>query len=198
MTWIKICGLTRSEDVTAAEKGGADALGFVLVETSPRAITLVQAADLIKLTELPAFVLTKDRPPADLIATVLATGASGVQPYGLHADDAAQAATEVGLMVLRPVALGDDLDQIPEAQYPLFDTKTPSGEGDGGRMLDPDLVPATTRPFILAGGLTAGNVAKIVAAKQPWGVDVSSGVETRPGIKDSTLIEAFVEAVRNS
>jgi phosphoribosylanthranilate isomerase len=176
---------------------GADALGFVLVPRSPRFITIDQAADLIKLSELPAFVLTKDLSPADLIATALATGATGVQPYGLHASEAAQSATEVGLSVLRPVDPGEDLASMPGDQYPLFDSKNRAGEGTGGRMVDPSWLPNGGRDYVLAGGLTAENVAGVISRSYPWGVDVSSGVEARPGVKEEGLLNLFVEAVRN-
>ena len=198
MTWLKVCGLTRPQDVRAAEVAGADALGFVLVPSSPRMITIDQAADLIKLTELPAFVLTKDLSPADLIATALATGATGVQPYGLHAPEAAQAATEVGLSVLRPVDPGEDLASIPDDQYPLIDSKNRAGEGRGGQLVDPLSLPNGGRDYVLAGGLTPENVAGVIARTHPWGVDVSSGVESRPGVKDESLIQLFVDAVRNA
>jgi phosphoribosylanthranilate isomerase len=177
---------------------GADALGFVLVPSSPRLITIDQAADLIKLTELPAFVLTRDLSPADLIATALATGATGVQPYGLHAPEASQAATEVGLSVLRPVDPGEDLTSIPNDQYPLFDSKTRAGEGSGGQLVDTRSLPKGGREYVLAGGLTAENVADVITSTHPWGVDVSSGVESRPGVKDEALIHSFVDAVRNA
>ncbi len=198
MTWLKICGLTRGQDVKAAESAGADALGFVLVNTSPRVINVDDAAQLIKLSELPAYLLTKDLPPTELIAAALATGASGVQPYGLHASEAAQAATEVGLSVLRPVGPGDRLAEIPLDQYPLFDSKSKTGEGNGGRLFDARTLLATDRSFVLAGGLTPANVAGVISTTHPWGVDVSSGVEIRPGQKDENLIRLFVEAVRDA
>ncbi|HJU52295.1 MAG TPA: phosphoribosylanthranilate isomerase [Acidimicrobiia bacterium] len=198
MTWVKICGLTRPEDVAAVERAGADALGFVLIASSPRAITIDQAADLIGGTETPTFILTKDLPPPELVAAVLATGATGVQPYGLHAAEAAAAATEVGLQVLRPVDPGEDLAEIPLDQYPLFDTKSKGGDGNGGRMVDTANLPRGDRAFVLAGGLTPRNVAEVIATTRPWGVDVSSGVETRPGLKDAALIRSFVDAVRKS
>jgi phosphoribosylanthranilate isomerase len=198
LTWLKICGLTRPQDVRAAEVAGADALGFVLVPGSPRIVTIDQAADLIKLTELPAFVLTRDLSPADLIATAVATGATGVQPYGLHAPEASEAATEVGLSVLRPVDPGEDLASIPSDQYPLFDSKTRAGEGSGGRMIDIRSLPNGGRDYVLAGGLTPDNVAGVITSTRPWGVDVSSGVESRPGVKEEALIHLFVDAVRNA
>ena len=198
MTWVKICGLTRPEDVATVERAGADALGFVLIGSSPRAITIDQAADLIGGTETPTFILTKDLPPPELVAAALATGATGVQPYGLHAAEAAAAATEVGLQVLRPVDPGENLAEIPLDQYPLFDTKSKSGEGNGGRMVDTANLPGSDRAFVLAGGLTPRNVAEVIAAARPWGVDVSSGVETRPGLKDAALVRSFVDAVRKS
>ena len=198
MTWVKVCGLTRPQDVRAAEVAGADALGFVLVPSSPRFITVGKAAELIRLTKLPAFVLTKDLFAADLIATALATGATGVQPYGRHAPEAAQSATEVGLRVLRPVDPGEDLASIPGDQYPLLDSKNRAGEGRGGRMVDPSWLPNGGRDYVLAGGLTPENVADVISSSHPWGVDVSSGVESRPGVKDEGLIRLFVEAVRNA
>ena len=198
MTWVKICGLTRPEDVEAAEVAGADALGFVLIQSSPRVTTIDQAATLIGRSERAAFILTKDLHPPDLIAAALATGATGVQPYGLHAAEAAAAATEVGLEVLRPVDPGEDVAHIPLDQYPLFDSKSKAGDGNGGRMVDPASLPVSDRAFVLAGGLTPGNVSQVIASARPWGVDVSSGVETRPGVKDAGLIRSFVDAVRRS
>ena len=198
MTWVKICGLTRPQDVEAADQAGADALGFVLIDSSPRVITVDQAADLIGRTGTPAFILTKDLPPSDLIAAALATGATGVQPYGLHAAEAAAAATEVGLEVLRPMEPGEDPERIPLDQHPLFDAKSKGGEGNGGRMVDTANLPASDRAFVLAGGLTPGNVAEVIVAAHPWGVDVSSGVEVRPGLKDPILLRSFVDAVRKS
>lgn len=198
MTWVKICGLTRAEDVEAAEDAGADALGFVLIDSSLRVITIDQAATLIGRTETASFILTKDLPPPELIAAALATGASGVQPYGLHAAEAAAAATEVGLAVLRPIDPGETLADIPLDQYPLFDSKSKGGQGNGGRMMDTATLPGSDRDFVLAGGLTPSNVAEVVASVHPWGVDVSSGIETRPGVKDAGLIRSFVDAVRKS
>ncbi|HKZ18475.1 MAG TPA: phosphoribosylanthranilate isomerase [Acidimicrobiia bacterium] len=198
MTWVKICGLTRPEDVEAAEVAGADALGFVLIESSPRVITIDQAATLIGRTESAAFILTKDLRPPDLIAAALATGATGVQPYGRYAAEAAAAATLVGLQVLRPIDPGENVADIPLDQYPLFDSKSKAGEGNGGRMVDPANLPVSDRAFVLAGGLTPGNVAHVIASAHPWGVDVSSGVETRPGVKDAGLIRSFVDAAHKS
>jgi phosphoribosylanthranilate isomerase len=198
LTWVKICGLTRAEDVEAAEDAGADALGFVLIDSSPRVITIDQAATLIGRTETASFILTKHLPPPELIAAALATGASGVQPYGLHAAEAAAAATEVGLAVLRPIDPGETLADIPLDQYPLFDSKSKGGQGNGGRMMDTATLPGSDRDFVLAGGLTPSNVAEVVASVHPWGVDVSSGIETRPGVKDAGLIRSFVDAVRKS
>jgi phosphoribosylanthranilate isomerase len=196
LTWVKICGLTRAEDVEAAEDAGADALGFVLIDSSLRVITIDQAATLIGRTETASFILTKDLPPPELIAAAIATGASGVQPYGLHAVEAAAAATEVGLAVLRPIDPGETLADIPLNQYPLFDSKSKGGQGNGGRMMDTATLPGSDRDFVLAGGLTPSNVAEVVASVHPWGVDVSSGIETRPGVKDAGLIRSFVDAVR--
>ena len=130
------------------------------------------------------------------LAAALATGATGVQPYGLHAAEAAAAATEVGLEVLRPIDPGENIADIPLDQYPLFDSKSKAGDGNGGRMVDPASLPVSDRAFVLAGGLTPSNVSQIIASARPWGVDVSSGVESAPGRKDVRRVRAFINAAK--
>jgi len=197
MTWLKVCGLTNRADVKAAAAAGVDALGFVLVPSSPRAIGFDMAADLIPGVEQTSFLLTLDLDPEALVAAALTTGATGVQPYGRFADTAAAAAAEVGLMVLRPVTVGSDCFAVPAGQYPLFDAKHPNGSGPAPGF-DYDLLPTTDRPFVIAGGVAADNVAGLITRHHPFGVDVSSSLEKRPGVKDHALIEKLVAAVRGS
>ena len=98
--WVKVCGITRAEDLLAAEQAGADAIGLVLVAGSPRVISFDRAVDLARLAQVPAVLVTRDLPPEELVAAAIATGAEGVQPYGDHSEEAARVATEVGLLVL--------------------------------------------------------------------------------------------------
>jgi phosphoribosylanthranilate isomerase len=152
---------------------------------------------LIEDVEQTTFLLTFNLDAEAAIAAALATGASGLQPYGLHASEAGQAGVESGLMVLRPIGPGDDPTSIPPGQYPLFDSKTANAGGTGGR-LDLEDRELPRRPLVIAGGLNPSNVAGVIRRHTPFGVDVSSGVERSPGRKDHALIKAFVSAVRGS
>jgi len=198
MTWVKVCGITRKEDIAAAETAGADAIGLVLVPESPRAVTVDQAAELAAAVTTQAVLLTKDLNPEDLIAAVLAVGADAVQPYGAHAAEAAGMAAEVGLFVLRPIDLDFDLSAIPEGQVPLFDHRSGSELGGTGRTFDLQLLPATDRRFVLAGGLGPDNVGEAIRLSRPWGVDASSRLESRPGIKDPELVARFVREAKQA
>ena len=198
MTWVKICGMTRFEDIEAAESAGADAIGLVLVPESPRALTVDRAAELAAKVTTQAVLLTKDLLPEDLVAAALAIGADAVQPYGLHAPEAADMAAEVGLFVLRPVEVDSDLSTIPEAHVPLFDNRSDSRMGGTGEPFDHHRLPVTDRRFVLAGGLGADNVAAAIRATHPWGVDATSRLETRPGMKDHDLMARFVREAKQA
>ena len=194
---MKICGITRLEDLEAAEAAGADAIGLNLVDHSPRKVTLDLAAELAGKSRLPAFLLTKDLPAEQAGATLIASGASGLQPYGEWAGEAAATATELGFDVIRPTVVGVDLETIPADQLPLFDQKTVNGFSlEHG--FDYDLLPRTERRFVVAGRLTPETVGAVIARCRPFGVDVAGGVEDRPGIKNPRLIEAFVSAAKGS
>ena len=198
MTWVKVCGLRTSGDVAAATEAGADAVGFVLVPESPRAIRPNLAARLIADCELPSYLLTFDASPSEVLDLASFTGASGVQPYGADAADAAAVARKAGLAVLRPRKVTDDLDlaSIPDDQVPLLDTSVPGKLGGTGVRFDTALLPEIDRDWVMAGGLDADNVADAIAAVGPWGVDASSGLESSPGRKDHALIRAFVAAAK--
>jgi len=200
MTWVKVCGLRRAEDVEAAVAAGADAIGFVLVPESPRAVTIDQAADLGQDTEALRIILTRDLLPDELVATALATGADGVQPYGAHSDAAASAAMEAGLMVLRPVPVTRPVvvDEVPPDQMPLLDRGSPYRLGGSGVAFDYSWLPLGDRPFVLAGGLRADTVARAIHQTRAWGVDASSGLESTPGRKDPELIHRFVLEARRA
>lgn len=197
MTWVKVCGLTRAEDIEVAVAAGADAIGLVLIAESPRAVTVDSAAELASGVSAETFLLTKDLGPEDIVAAALATGVDGVQPYGLNADEAARAATEAGLLLLRPV-LNGDLASIPENQLLLFDSAGPAGLGGTGMVLDEIRIPVTDRRFVLAGGLGPETVARVIRKVRPYGVDASSKLEIRPGIKDHARVELFVQAAKQA
>jgi phosphoribosylanthranilate isomerase len=200
VTWVKVCGLSTTGDVAVATESGADAIGLVLIAESPRAVTIEQARSLAEQTELTRVILTRDLPPADLLATALAVGADGVQPYGRHQREAAAAAAGAGYLVLlplhvdRPITLGD----VPADQVPLLDNGGPDKLGGSGQTFDHSHLPPPTRRFVLAGGLHPGNVAELLGSSGAWGVDASSGLESRPGVKDPDLIRSFVKAAKQT
>ncbi|MGH8928373.1 MAG: phosphoribosylanthranilate isomerase [Acidimicrobiia bacterium] len=196
MTWVKVCGMTRVEDIEAAEAAGTDAIGLVLITESPRVVSIDRAADLAATVTTQAILLTKDMPPEELIAAALATGVDGVQPYGLHVTEAAKAAGEVGLMVLLPVSLQTDLGSIPDEQIPLFDN--PNSLGGSGQEFDHARLPPTDRRFVLAGGLAPDNVREMVGSTGAWGVDAVSRLELRPGIKDHDRVSRFIREAKRA
>ena len=200
MTWVKVCGLTRELDVAAAVDAGADALGFVLAPTSPRAIDSERAAALMNGVPVLRILVTVDASAKELAAAVATTGADGVQPHGRHADGAARWAQEYGLFVLRPLprdANGTWGDAgIPRDQIPLLDSATGEDHGGTGRPLDWNRLVPPQRRFVLAGGLTPSNVSSAVQALQPWGVDASTGLESAPGIKDPARVAAFLQEAK--
>lgn len=200
MTWVKVCGLRTSGDVEAATKAGADAVGFVLFQESPRAVRPDLAARLIADADLPSFLLTVDASPAEVLDLAAFTGASGIQPYGADAAEAASAARRAGLAVLRPRKVTGDLDltDIPEDQTPLLDANVDGMHGGTGVRFDPELVPKIDRDWVMAGGLDPSNVAEAVRTLQPWGVDASSRLESSPGHKDHELIAAFVREAKST
>ncbi len=200
MIWVKICGLTREEDVAAAVEAGADAVGLVLVAESPRAVSVDRAAALAAQAPVTRVILTRDLEPRDLLAAALAVGADGVQPYGEHSAEAGEEAAAAGLLVLRPLPVTGpvDLSAIPSQQVPLLDSGAPDRLGGSGQLFDHSQIPTTDRPFVIAGGLGPDNVAAIIKAARPWGVDASSRLESRPGQKDPALIHRFVAEARQA
>jgi phosphoribosylanthranilate isomerase len=203
MTWVKICGLTRPEDVEVAVAAGADALGFVLAPISVRRVTVGQAARL--MADVPALrlLVTVDAEPDDVLAAVAATGADGVQPHGRHSGAAADAAAARGLFVLRPVAvsgtaLRPEPQTIPADQIPILDTSHARLHGGTGRSFDWSAIVRPGRRFVLAGGLDADNVSEAVERVDPWGVDASSRLEMGPGIKDPAKVAAFIREAKRT
>ena len=202
-TRIKICGLTREEDVDAAVEAGADALGFNLWAGSRRHLTIERADELVR--RLPPFVT-----PVLLFVNATArevAAAVAAVPHALlqfHGDETPTQCEAAGRPYLRAARMGSGFDlvdfarQFSSAQAILLDAHV-EGYGGGGKVFDWSLIPVNvSRPVVLSGGLHAGNVIAGILQVRPWAVDVSSGVEAAKGIKDAAAIRRFCEAVREA
>ena len=198
---IKICGLTRIEDLRLAVHAGADALGLVFYPPSPRCVDLSTAARLARA--VPPFVsmvgLFVNADPAVLQSTLAAVPIHLLQFHG-DEDDAYCRQFDRPYIKAARVRPGMDLVQyaaaFPSAQAILLDAFV-DGYGGGGRVFDWSLVPPSLgKPLILSGGLDADNVGEAVRRLRPAAVDVSTGVEASRGIKDAEKMRAFVAAVR--
>ncbi len=200
-TRIKICGLTRETDVDEAVEAGADALGFVLYEKSPRYVTLDRAQALIR--RLPPFVtpvLLLVNAPDTLVQETIAAVPQALLQF--HGDETAVQCEQSGHPYIRAARMSPDFDllnfslRFRSAQAILVDAHV-EGYGGGGQVFDWSLLPSgLPQPMILSGGLHPGNVREGVLAVRPWAVDVSSGVEASKGIKDAGLMRQFCQAVR--
>ncbi|MES2101053.1 MAG: phosphoribosylanthranilate isomerase [Pseudomonadota bacterium] len=202
-TRIKICGLTREADVDAAVNAGADAVGFVLYDKSPRHLSLARATELAQ--RLPPFVM-----PVGLFVDATAgevAAASAAIPQLLlqfHGDESPQDCARAGRPFLRAARMAPGFDlldfasRFAQAQAVLLDADV-AGYGGGGKVFDWSLIPsAVPLPLVLSGGLHAGNVIQGIHTLRPWAVDVSSGVEHAKGIKDADAIRRFCDAVREA
>lgn len=199
---IKICGLTRPQDIQDAVTQGADALGFVLYAPSPRAVTAEQAAQLIK--HAPAFVSTVAlfvNETAENVSHALA-----VCPFDLlqfHGDESPEFCRQFNRPYMKAIRVRstDDIhsavQQYPDAKALLLDAYVENLPGGTGQAFDWRLIPQLDIPWVLAGGLNANNVADAVIQVQPFAVDVSGGVEASKGIKDVNKIKDFISEVRN-
>ncbi len=212
-TRIKICGLTRPQDVDAAVAAGVDALGFVFYPHSPRYVTPAAAAELI--ARLPPFVsavgLFVNAEPLQVAEVVAQAPLALLQFHGDESLDQCVAIAErVRRPFLRAVRIGGDAvpdllecERSYRAASPLFaglllDAHA-EGYGGSGKVFDWSLIPEELAPrVVLSGGLSVHNAIDAVTRVRPYAVDVSSGVEQAKGIKDAAKIRAFVEAVRQA
>ena len=202
MTRIKCCGMTRVGDALLAARLGADAIGLVFSARSKRQVTLAQAREIV--VALPPFVATVALfmdDEASLVRQVL----DEVRPTLLqfHGDESDGWCTQFGHPFLKAIAMGEGAAALPRLRdYPhatglLLDGHAAGEAGGSGKAFDWSLLPGgLAQPLILAGGLHAGNVGDAVRTARPWAVDVASGVESAPGIKDPARLEAFIRAVR--
>ena len=202
-TRIKMCGLTRPQDMQAAVDAGADAVGLVFYPPSPRHVGLEQAAALAR--QVPPFVtlvgLFVNADPVQLRATLAAVPIHLLQFHG-DEDEAYCRQFDRPFIKAARVKPGMDLLQyaqaFPSAQAILLDAFV-EGYGGGGKVFDWTLIPERLdKPVILSGGLDVANVADAVRRVRPAAVDVSSGIESGKGIKDAEKMQAFVAAVRGA
>ncbi|MCX9155136.1 phosphoribosylanthranilate isomerase [Niveibacterium sp. 24ML] len=202
-TRVKICGLTRPQDVQAAVAEGADALGFVFYPKSPRFVDAGRAADLA--LHVPPFVtivgLFVNPEPAD-VESVLA--AVPVQLLQFHGDEDPTFCEQFGRPYIKAVRMRAGVDLLhyaasfASAQALLVDAFA-EGYGGSGETFDWALIPpGLSKPLILSGGLSADNVSEAIRRIHPVAVDVSSGVESGKGIKDARRIADFIAGVRSA
>ena len=201
-TRIKLCGMTRAEDVLLAVESGADYIGLILAPRSPRRLALEAAVALrSKVTGgSAAVVLLMDNPHDDVQRAVAALRPDLLQFHGGEED---AFCASFGLPFLKAIAMGDGGDPLvamarfPSAYGFVLDGHGTGQVGGSGRRFDWSRLPrACDRPILLAGGLGPDNVAEAIRIAQPWGVDVCSGVEATPGRKDPQALRRFVAAVR--
>ena len=199
---IKICGLTRVQDVQSAVVAGADALGFVLYPPSPRAVTSAKAAELIQ--SVPAFVTTVALFVNETALEVeRALTESQFDLLQFHGDESAEFCRQFNRPYMKAIRvrsaqdIHDAVQQYPDAKALLLDAYVENLPGGTGQAFDWRLIPELSIPWVLAGGLNANNVADALIQVQPFAVDISGGVEARKGIKDEQKIKDFINEVRN-
>jgi phosphoribosylanthranilate isomerase len=200
---VKVCGITRREDAVLAVELGAVALGFVFWPRSPRAVT---AAVVRQITDgLPPFVsrvgVFVNESQASVLSTATEAGLTCIQ---LHGDEDASAYVDMPSPVIKALPVGEGfslsaVQDLPPRVTPLLDAHDPTRRGGTGRIIEWTVAAAAAklRPVILSGGLTPGNVKGATAAVRPYAVDVSSGVEAAPGIKDENKLRAFFAALQS-
>lgn len=205
-TRIKFCGLTRVGDIRLACELGADAIGFVFARGSSR--RLVPAEVGVLRRAIPPLVsvvaLFRDNNREEVRDALRALHPNLLQ---FHGEEDAAFCQSFHMPYLKAVSMGGaeeisarDLQHLhPRAAGFLLDSHAPGGSGGSGIAFDWSRIPANLhRPYLLAGGLAPDNVFDAITATRPWGVDVSSGIETAPGIKDGERMRQFVEAARRA
>ncbi len=203
MTRIKCCGMTRIEDALLAARLGADAIGLVFTARSSRQVTLAQARAIRQ--SLPPFIATVALfmdDDAALVREVIDVVEPELLQFHGQEDDVWCA--QFGRPYLKAIAMGEGasalsrLHDYPRAAGLLLDGHGLGETGGSGRAFDWSQMPTgLAQPLILAGGLNPGNVAEAVRIARPWAVDVASGIEASPGIKDAAKMTAFIAAVRH-
>ena len=202
-TRIKICGLRQEADFECAVEAGADAVGFVFYNPSPRYVSVSRACELAR--RLPPFVTPVGlfvNADAELVNEAICAVPQLVLQF--HGDESSRVCESFGRPFLRAARMQSGFDLLDfcavhsRAQAILLDADV-EGYGGGGKVFDWSLIPRNVAlPVVLSGGLHAGNVAEGIRQVRPWAVDVSSGVESAKGIKDAAAIRRFCEAVHEA
>ena len=201
---VKICGITNPDDALTAVDAGADALGFMFYEPSPRFVTRAQAGAVLR--RLPPFVARVGvfvNPSEEEVRRVMAE--CGIDTLQFHGEEPPEFCRKFGLRVIKAFRVRDAESLRATHAYPteawLLDSFAPGQHGGTGATFNWDLATEATRhshQVILAGGLTPENAAEAVRKVRPYGLDVSSGVESAPGKKDPAKVRAFIAAAKNS
>ena len=202
---VKICGITNQDDATAAVEAGADALGFVFYKKSPRSVEPALARQIIE--RLPPFVTPVGVfVNEDVTVVRRLMDDCGLGFAQLHGDESAAYCQELGRPILKALRVKDRSAFLALAEFRgragvrgfVLDAFSDEAYGGTGQVIDWPLAAeiAKAASILLAGGLTPENVEKAIHAVQPYGVDVSSGVELAPGKKDHEKVRAFIRAVR--
>jgi phosphoribosylanthranilate isomerase len=203
-TRVKICGITSVADGLAAAEAGADMIGLMFYDGSPRHVSLATAAAISRalppsVQRVGVFV----NPDEALVMRAIA--GCGLNLLQFHGDEPTEFCTQFGLMTVKALRVRDaeSLKQLENFHTDAFllDAHSPAGLGGTGEKFNWDLAVAAQKfgkPIFLAGGLTPENVAGAVKKVNPFAVDVSSGVESAPGKKDAVKVRAFIQAVRNA
>ena len=204
-TKVKICGITRLPDALAAVEAGADALGFMFFEGSKRYITSAAAAQIIRA--LPPFVAKVGvfvNASAETVRAIIAEcGLDTLQFHGEETPEFCRQFAPLKVVKAFRIQNAESLKPLPDYAVDawLLDSHVPGLRGGTGEKFNWELACQAKelgRPVILAGGLTPENIADALQQVWPFGVDVSSGVESAPGLKDAALVRRFVEIVREA
>ena len=216
MIWIKICGTTNLEDALTTVNAGADALGFVFYENSPRKVDEESARKIV--AELPSNIekvgVFVNEPVERVLQTVAQVSLTAVQLHGVESHEPGfvrrlKHGRNVKVFFVLPateIGIGADLNGAGTASVDavFFDSGTPQMPGGTGKTFDWKQAASRIKEIgekvkvVAAGGLNPTNVADAIRILKPWGVDVASGVEARPGKRDPEKVRAFIEAVRNA
>jgi phosphoribosylanthranilate isomerase len=203
MTWIKICGVTSVDDAEHVVRSGANAIGLNFVHGSKRRVTFEQARPIVAAVKGRIELVAVVANPTDAEVKSLRSEL-GIEWLQLHGEEPAARLSRLLPHAFKAVAIEDAADARKAASFPgerlLVDTKVSGASGGTGKVFDWQLVTdlVGARQLILAGGLTPKNVAAAVRVLAPYGVDVASGVEFVPGVKDPELVTAFILAVRSA
>jgi len=202
MTRVKFCGLTHEEDIAQAVKLGVDALGFVFYAPSSRSVASDHAAMLT--SSVPAFVtrvgLFVNEQPA-VIQNIFERTRLNLIQY--HGDETPEFCDAVGLPFIkafrvRPgIDIQTEMERYPNASGFLLDAYVKGQPGGTGERFDWGMIPQSNAPIILAGGLSPDNAKDAIEQVAPWALDVSGGIETKPGRKDPDKMARFMNACRN-